>query len=85
MSKGGLDFAREIEQPIYYKDLSEPIGTRRADFLVSEKVLVELKAIINLEDVHTAQLLNYHRAYKIEVGLLINFGNKSLQFKHLVL
>lgn len=85
MSKRGLEFVREIEQPIYYKDLNEPIGTRRADFLVSGKVLVELKAIINLEDVHTAQLLNYLRAYKIEVGLLINFGSKSLQFKRLVL
>lgn len=85
MSKKGLSFSREIEQPIYYKELTEPIGTRRADFLVEGKVLVELKAIINMEDVHTAQLLNYLRAYKIEVGLLINFGSKSLQFKRLVL
>jgi GxxExxY protein len=85
MSKKGLSFSREIEQPIYYKELTEPIGTRRADFLVEGKVLVELKAIINMEEVHTAQLLNYLRAYKIEVGLLINFGSKSLQFKRLVL
>ena len=81
----GLDFAREIEQNIYYKELAKPVGTRRADFLVEGKVLVELKAIIHLEDVHTAQLLNYLRAYKIEVGLLINFGSRSLQFKRLVL
>ena len=59
LSKKGLDFAREIEQDIYYKELAKPIGTRRVDFLVEGKVLVELKAIINLEDVHTAQLLNY--------------------------
>jgi GxxExxY protein len=85
MSKAGLEFAREIEQDIYYKDLDEPIGTRRADFVVEGKVLVELKAIIHLEDVHLAQALNYLKAYKLEVGLLINFGSKSLTFKRLVL
>jgi GxxExxY protein len=85
MRKADLDFAREIEQDIYYKDLDEPIGTRRADFVVEGKVLVELKAIIQLEDVHMAQALNYLKAYKLEVGLLINFGSKSLTFKRLVL
>jgi GxxExxY protein len=85
LQKAGLDFAREIEQEIYYKDLEEPIGTRRADFVVSEKVLVETKALITLEEVHVAQTLNYLRAYKLEVGLLINFGSKSLEFKRLVL
>ena len=85
MMKGGLDFQREIEQPIYYKDLPNPIGTRRADFVVEGKILVELKAIIQLEDVHLAQALNYLKAYKLEVGLLINFGSKSLTFKRIVL
>ena len=85
MSQTGLDFVREIEQDIYYKNLSEPIGTRRADFVVEGKVLVELKAIIELEDVHVAQVLNYLKAYKLEVGLLINFGSKSMTFKRLVL
>ncbi len=85
LSQAGLAYAREIEQEIFYKDLSEPIGTRRADFVVEGKVLVELKAIILLEDVHLAQVLNYLRAYKLEVGLLINFGGKSLTFKRLVL
>ena len=85
MRKAGLNFAREIEQDIFYKDLDEPIGTRRADFVVEGKVLVELKAIILLEDVHLAQALNYLKAYKLEVGLLINFGSKSLTFKRLVL
>ena len=84
-SKAGLGFAREIEQEIFYKELSEPIGTRRADFIVAGKILVELKAIIQLEDVHIAQVLNYLKAYKLEVGLLINFGSKSLTFKRLVL
>lgn len=81
----GLTFAREIEQHIYYKNLPKPIGTRRADFVVEEKVLVELKAVIQLEDVHLAQALNYLKAYRLEVGLLINFGGKSLTFKRLVL
>lgn len=85
MRKSGLEFAREIEQDIFYKDLEEPIGTRRADFVVEGKVLVELKAIIQLEDVHWAQALNYLKAYKLEVGLLINFGSKSLTFKRFVL
>src|SRR6185312_13856668 len=84
-SKAGLAYAREIEQEIFYKELSEPIGTRRSDFVVEGKVLVELKAIILLEDVHLAQVLNYLKAYKLEVGLLINFGSKSLTFKRLVL
>jgi len=83
--KAGLDFAREIEQNIYYKDLEEPIGTRRADFVVERKVLVELKALAKLEDVHMAQALNYLKAYQLEIGLLINFGSKSLEFKRLIL
>lgn len=85
MRKSGLEFAREIEQDIFYKELEKPIGTRRADFVVEGKVLVELKAIIQLEDVHLAQALNYLKAYKREVGLLINFGSKSLTFKRIVL
>ena len=85
MTKAGLAFSREMEQDIFYKDLTEPIGTRRADFVVEGKVLVELKAIAQLDDVHLAQALNYLKAYRLEVGLLINFGGKSLTFKRLVL
>ena len=85
IQKAGLEFAREIEQDIFYKDFPKPIGTRRADFVVAGKVLVELKAITTLEDVHEAQLLNYLKAYRLEVGLLINFGEKSLNFKRLIL
>lgn len=85
MHQAKLDFIREIEQDIYYKNLKEPIGTRRADFIVEGKILVELKAIIQLEDVHLAQALNYLKAYRMEVGLLINFGSKSLTFRRLVL
>lgn len=81
----GLGYQREIEKDIYYKDLTDPIGTRRADFIVENKVLVELKAVIELEDVHLAQALNYLKAYKLKIGLLINFGSKSLTFKRLIL
>ncbi|MCJ7468231.1 MAG: GxxExxY protein [Maribacter sp.] len=84
LSQVGLEFAREIEQDIFYKELTQPIGKRRADFVVEGKVLVELKAVIELVDVHLAQVLNYLKAYKLEVGLLINFGSKSLTFKRLV-
>ena len=80
-----LSFSREIEQDIYYKQLSAPIGTRRADFVVENKILVEIKAVSQLEDVHQAQVLNYLKAYKLELGLLINFGSKSLQIKRLIL
>jgi GxxExxY protein len=83
--QAGLDFDREIEQDIFYKQLVKPIGTRRADFVVENKVLVKLKAVIQLEDVHLAQTLNYLKAYRLEVGLLINFGSKSMTFKRLVL
>ncbi|MFT6827009.1 MAG: GxxExxY protein [Roseivirga sp.] len=85
MSQVNLTFAREIEQDIYYKTLTEPIGRRRADFEVEDKVLVELKAVKELEDTHMVQVLNYLRAYRLEVGLLINFGSKSMVFKRLVL
>ena len=85
LSKARLSYTREIEQEIFYKELEEPIGTRRADFIVEGKVLVELKAIIELQDVQIAQVLNYLKAYRLEVGLLVNFGSKSLTFKRLVL
>lgn len=84
-AKAGLDYERELEIDIYYKDFDRPIGRRRADFLVENKVLVELKASVKLEDVHMAQILNYLRVYRIEVGLLINFGTKSMEFKRLIL
>lgn len=74
-----LSFKREMEMPIYYRE--EQIGTRRVDFFVEEKIMVELEAIVKLEDVHLAQAMNYLEAYKMEIGLLINFGSKSLEFK----
>jgi GxxExxY protein len=77
-----LNFKREFEMPIFYRYVQ--IGTRRVDFLVEEVISVEIKAIIKLEDVHLAQAINYLEAYNIEVGLLINFGSKSLEFKRLI-
>lgn len=85
MKQAGLSFAREIEQEIFYKNLPEPIGTRRADFVVENLVLVEIKAVATkLDDVHLAQMLNYLKAYRLEVGLLINFGNRGLEFKRVI-
>ena len=74
-----LSFARGQEMPIYYK--GRQIGSRRVDFLVENAVSVELKAIAKLEDIHLAQAMNYLEAYDLEVGLLINFGARSLEFK----
>jgi len=81
MRDEGLIFNREYEMPVFYKQ--QQVGTRRVDFLVEGIVSVELKATIKLEDVHLAQAINYLEAYDIEVGLLINFGARSLQFKRL--
>lgn len=79
MADTGLAFSREHEMPIYYKN--QQIGTRRVDFLVENVISVELKALIKLEDVHLAQAINYLEAYDLEIGLLLNFGSKSLEFK----
>ncbi len=79
LGKAGLSFGREIEQTIFYEGIE--VGTRRADFVVENQVIVELKALINLEDVHLAQAKNYVVAYDFPIGLLINFGATSLQFK----
>ena len=81
MNNQGLAFAREQEMPIFYE--GNKVGTRRVDFLVEDKVLVELKAVIQLEDVHLAQALNYLEAFQLELGLLINFGARRLEFKRL--
>ncbi|MBX2947017.1 MAG: GxxExxY protein [Cyclobacteriaceae bacterium] len=72
---------REYEMPIFYKE--NHIGTRRVDFLVEDKISVEIKALIKLEPVHLAQAINYLEAYNLEVGLLINFGNTKLDFHRL--
>jgi GxxExxY protein len=78
----GLAYEREKEQIIYYEGVS--VGMRRVDFLVEGKILVELKAVVELENVHLAQAKNYLEAFNLEVGLLLNFGATSLQFKRLI-
>ncbi len=76
VQKSGVRFAREFTMPVYYK--GQQIGERRVDFFVEEKIMVELKAIIQLENAHLAQAKNYLEAYNMQVGLLINFGSISL-------
>ena len=61
---------------IFYRGAA--IGTRRVDFFVEGRIMVELKAITQLEEVHLAQAMNYCEAYNMEIGLLINFGGRSL-------
>lgn len=79
LERAGISFQREKKHTIYYDGIE--VGTRRADFVVEEKVVAELKALVNLEDVHLAQAKNYVVAYDFPLGLLINFGSQSLQYK----
>jgi GxxExxY protein len=81
MKTQGLKFARELEMSIFFEGLL--VGIRRVDFLVEDKIMVELKAVTKIEDVHFAQALNYLEAYKLETGLLINFGSRSLEFRRI--
>ena len=81
MERSGIDFGREVEQPVYYQGVE--IGFRRADFIVSNRVVVELKALTALEDVHLAQVKNYVVAYGFHLGLLLNFGAQSLEYRRI--
>ena len=78
-SKDEIDYVRELSHPIYYE--GREVGSRRADFVVGNNVVVEIKAVKELEDVHLAQVKNYLVAYEKPVGLLLNFGSESLQIK----
>lgn len=82
MRKQGVIFISEEKMPVYYE--GEKIGIRRVDFLVENQVIIELKAVSKLEDGHTAQILNYLKAFRLEVGLLLNFGGKRLEIKRYV-
>jgi GxxExxY protein len=82
LTESSIPFRRELEMPIFYRE--QPIGSRRVDFFIDDCVSVELKAVSQLEDVHLAQAINYLEAYSLEVGLLINFGARSLQYKRVV-
>jgi GxxExxY protein len=78
----GMAAQRELEMPIFYRQ--KEIGSRRVDFLVNDTILVELKALSSLNDTHHAQIINYLEAYRLPIGLLINFGAPSLAFKRFV-
>jgi len=82
LKQEGIAFQSEIHLPVFYKDTT--IGARRTDFLIESQVLVELKAVSELTDAHHAQTINYLKAYRLEVALLINFGEASLKFKRLL-
>jgi len=79
LGRAGLKFERELAHRIFYEGID--VGSRRSDFVIEDLVIVEIKAVIDLEDVHLAQAKNYVKAYEMETGLLINFGAPSLQFK----
>ncbi|KMQ50002.1 GxxExxY protein [Chitinispirillum alkaliphilum] len=81
LKEAGIYYSREQEKAIYYKE--HEIGSRLVDFLVEKRIMVEIKAKIQLEDVHLAQGLNYLTAYDLDIGLLINFGGKKLDFRRL--
>ena len=81
-SREGLKFEREKEMDIFYEGAL--IGNRRVDFLVDGDIMVELKALTKLEEVNVAQLINYIEAYKVKIGLLINFGAKSLEIRRYI-
>ena len=82
MRDNDLAFEREKEMPIIYNEI--PIGTRRVDFLVEGVIMVELKAITEINDINKAQIINYLEAYKLDIGLLINFGQRRLEFKRFI-
>lgn len=82
MTKRQLAFERELVMDIYYDD--QQIGTRRVDFFVEAKIMVEIKAVSRLEDNHLAQAINYLEAYKKQLGLLINFGGKKLEYRRVI-
>jgi GxxExxY protein len=82
LEKAGLVFGREIEMPLFYKGVG--VGSRRVDILVEDSVLAELKALHELTPTHYAQIINYFESYQLEVGLLINFGERSLRFKRFI-
>jgi len=82
LKNSNMHFEQELEQPVYYNAMN--VGTRRVDFLVNNKILVELKATSELTDNHFSQILNYLTAFNIEVGLLLNFGEKSLKVRRFI-
>ena len=79
LKNSGLSCEAEVERDIYYEGIK--VGSRRLDLLVDNKVIIELKAVTEVEPLFYNQIINYLKIFKIEIGLLINFGNTSLQYK----
>jgi GxxExxY protein len=87
LAREGMTAQREVETPIYFR--GQQIGSRRVDFMVEgppleKPILLELKATADLTDSHFAQIINYLEAYRLHVGLLLNFGSTSLQYRRFV-
>lgn len=82
MDKESLENKSEVTMPVFYDGIK--IGARRVDSFVENKVLVEYKATSELNNNHLAQAINYLEAFNIEIGLLINFGAKSLEFNRVI-
>ena len=81
LNKQGLSFVREIAMPIFYDEIK--VGSRRVDFIVENEVMLELKPVVRLEDVHLAQGISYLKVFDLYRGLLMNFGNTKLEVKRL--
>ena len=78
-----IPFKREVELPIYYKN-DKLTKSYRADFICLDKIVLELKALSAITPQHEAQVLNYLKATKLQLGLLVNFGQKSLVYKRII-
>jgi GxxExxY protein len=82
LTEARLDVQRELPIPVWFR--TQQVGQFRADLLVNQRVLLELKAVQALDRSHEAQILNYLRATELEVGLILNFGGTKPQFRRLV-
>jgi GxxExxY protein len=87
LAREGMQAQCEVETPIYFR--GQQIGSRRVDFMVEgpqdeSPILVELKAVTDLTELHFAQVINYLESYRLHVGLLLNFGSTSLQYRRFV-
>ena len=82
LKNSGIFCESEVEREIFYEGIK--VGSRRLDLLINKKVIVELKAVHELDPLFYNQILNYLKIFNLEVGLLLNFGNTSLQFKRFI-